>query len=54
MCGIGRGLFGGEGPLVFGERVFLRSIVMAVGVAVALNGTYPYITVVFLINFNFR
>ena len=54
MLCIGRVLSGGEGPLVFGEVFFLRSIVMPVGVAVVFNGTYSDVAVVFLLNFSFK
>ena len=44
---IGRVMFGGEGPLVFGEVYFLRFVVMSVGVALFVNGAYSDIAVVF-------
>ena len=51
---IGRVLLVGEGPMVFGESLFLRSIVVSVGVAVVFVGTCLLVTVVFLFNWIFR
>ena len=41
-----------RGPLVFGNVLFLRSVVMSVGVAVVFSGTYSSLTVLSLFNLN--
>ena len=50
---IGRMLFVGEGPLVFGGVFFSRLIAKSVGVDVVSDGTCLLSPVIFLLNLNF-
>ena len=51
---ISRVLCGGEGPLVFGDSIYLRYVVMSVGVATVFIGTYLDLAVLYVLNSNFR